>query len=68
MISVRFVIQPHWEGGYVIFRERQLAGAAATLDEAQAFADNLAASETRAGLIGRVVRADLGGNLVGTTG
>jgi hypothetical protein len=67
MITVRFVIQPHWEGGYVIFRERDLAGATVTLDEAQLLAARLAADETRAGRIGRLVHADLAGNVVGTS-
>jgi hypothetical protein len=68
MIRVRFVIQPHSEGGYAIFRERQLAGFAVTLEKARAFAAKLAAGESRAGRIGRVVHADLGGNVVAGSG
>ena len=64
MLRVRFVIQPHWEGGYVIFREGQLAGAAITLERARAIAADLAAVETRAGRVGRVVHADIAGNVV----
>ena len=67
MIKVRFVIQPHWQGGYVIFRERDLAGAAVTLDEARALATDLAAHEASVGRIGRLVYADLGGNVVGSS-
>jgi hypothetical protein len=63
MLRVRFVIQPHAEGGYVIFREQRLAGAAVTLERARALADELAAKETGAGRIARVVQADFGGNV-----
>jgi hypothetical protein len=66
MLKVWFVIQPHWEGGYVIFRERQLAGTAVTLKRARAMAADLAAIETRAGHVGRVVEADFGGTVVWT--
>ena len=61
---VRFVIQPHSEGGYLIFRDRQLTGAAATLHRAKSIADELAVEERRAGRVGRVVLVDLSGNIV----
>ena len=66
MVRVRFVIQPHSEGGYVIFRDSQLAGVAVTLERARSFAARLAENETRAGRMGRVVQTDLGGNVVET--
>jgi hypothetical protein len=48
----------------VIFRERQLTGEAATLQRAKALASKMAGEERRAGRVGRIVLADLGGNLI----
>ena len=53
--------------GYVIFRDRQLAATAMSFQQARRFADELVAAEARAGRTGRVLRADLAGNIVTLT-
>jgi hypothetical protein len=63
MFMVRFVIQPHSEGGFLIFREGQLTAVATTLGRATALANELLEEERRTGRAGRVVLADIAGNV-----
>ena len=64
MFMVRFVIQAHCEGGFLIFRERQLTGVATTLGRATALAHELLEEERRTGRVARIVLVDMAGNVI----